>query len=309
MKSRPVTIISTNATSTPTKRTLFRIALTVALSGTIAVSTILILHGGLALGRLRYFVDVGQYPLHITAVFLIILGLLSLTTFIILTIGIVKVNKTLTVLAAVLLGICSLCLIAFSAWSFITITTGHIPVSVNNTIVKELEQTQFSYGIGNNIIVDNTNTMARLEKQHRCCGLTDPTEEYRSRQQASFGSLNPSPSSGGSGNSRSRPISTQRNSGTSGLSIVLPISCCNQKYLSTDNLCVDMFANNTNPINRYNINGCYSTVTNYKFERIQRQGFTTIVAACLAVISCVALAAVIRLLGEGYQVIPLRTAT
>jgi hypothetical protein len=46
-----------------------------------------------------------------------------------------------------------------------------------------------------------------------------------------------------------------------------------------------------------------------KIQHIRQQGFITIVAACLAVISCIALAAVIRLLAEGYQVVPLRTAT
>ncbi|CAF1062286.1 unnamed protein product [Adineta ricciae] len=311
MKSGPVTITSMNATSTPARRTLFRIALVVALSGTIAVSTILILHGGIAFGRLRYFVDIGQHPLHITGALLLFFGLLSLVTFIIISVGIVKVNKTLAVLAAVLIGVCSLGLIAFSIWSFLALTSGQLPASINNTIVKELDETRFSYGVGNTLIVDNTNKMARLEKQYRCCGLADPIDDYRSRQQSSFGSLNPSSSSSGGsgGGARSRTTSTQRNSAASNLPVLLPISCCNKKYLSADNLCVDMFGNNTSPINRYYTNGCYPVVARYKFERIQRQGFTTIVAACLAVISCIALAAVVRLLGEGYQVIPLRVTT
>jgi hypothetical protein len=310
MKSRPVTVTTTNGTSTPAKRTLFRIALAVALVGTVALSTILILQGGLALGRLRYFVDIGLHPLHITSALLLCFGLLASLTFIILTIGLIKVNKTFAVIAAILLGICSLGLIAFSIWSFLTISSGQLPASINSTITKELDQTQYSVSTGNNIIIENTNKMARLEKQHQCCGLTDPIEDYRSRQPAIFGSLNPSSSSGSGGSSgRGRGSSTQRNTAAFGSPVQLPISCCNEKYRSADNLCVDMFGNNTNTINRYNTNGCYLIVARHKFERIQKQGFTTVVAACLAVISCIALAAVVRLLGEGYQIIPLRTAT
>jgi len=310
MKSRPVIIGTTTGTSTPAKRTLFRIALAVAIVGTIAVSTILILQGGFALNRLRYFIDIGLHPLHITSVLLLLFGLLALLTFIILIVGLVKVNKTFAVIAAGLLGVCSLGLIAFSIWSFLTITSGQLPASINSTIVKELDQTQYSVSTGNNIIVENTNKMARLEKQHRCCGLTDPIEDYRSRLPAMFGSLNPSSSSsGGSGNTRVRTTTTQRNTASFGSTVQLPISCCHEKYRSPDNLCVDMFANYTNPLNRYNTDGCYAVVARHKFERIQRQGFTTVVAACLAVVSCIALAAVVRLLGEGYQIVPLRAAS
>ncbi|CAF0754937.1 unnamed protein product [Adineta steineri] len=310
MKSRPVAIATINGTSTPAKRTLFRIALTVALVGSISVSAILLLNSGFALARLRYFIDIGLHPLHITSAILMLFGILSLATFIILTIGVVKVNKTLAIIAAILLGCCSIGLIIFSIWSFLTITSGHLPASINTTIVTELDQTQYSVGTGNNIIIENTNKMARLEKQHQCCGLNDPLEDYRSRQPSAFGSLNPTPaSSGGSGNSRSKTTSTQRNAATFGSSVQLPISCCNEKYRSADNLCIDMFANNTSPLNRYNTDGCYAVVARHKFERIQRQGFTTVVAACLAVISCIALAAVVRLLGEGYQIVPLRATT
>jgi hypothetical protein len=307
MKSRPVTVI--NGTSTPAKRTLFRIALAVAILGTVAVSTILILQGASALGRLRYFVDIGIHPLHVTSVLLLLFGLLSLLTFIILTIGLFKVNKTFAIIAAGLLGVCSLGLIAFSTWSFLTISSGQLPASINNTIVKELDQTQYSLGTGNNVIIDNTNKMARLEKQHHCCGNTDPIEDYRSRQQAAYGSSSSSSSSGGGSGTGRRTSSTQRNTAAYGSPIQLPISCCNEKYRSSENTCIDMFGNNTSPINRYNTEGCYGVVARYKFARIQRQGFTTVVAACLAVISCIALAAVIRLLGEGYQIVPLRTAT
>jgi hypothetical protein len=314
MKSRPVTVTTTNGTSTPAKRTLFRIALAVAIVGTIALSTILILQGGIALGRLRYFVDIGLHPLHITSALLLFFGLLSLLTFIILTIGLVKVNKTFAVIASGLLGVCSIGLIAFSIWSFLTISSGHLPASINSTIVKELDQTQYSVSTGNNIIVENTNKMARLEKQHQCCGLTDPIDDYRSRQPGIFGSLNPSSSGSsgsgsGGGGGRGRGSSTQRNSATFGSAVQLPISCCNEKYRSADNLCIDMFANNTSPLNRYNTDGCYAVVARHKFERIQKQGFTTVVAACIAVISCIALAAVVRLLGEGYQIVPLRSVT
>jgi len=308
MKSRPVTITNTNGTSTPAKRTLFRIALAVAMVGTIAVSTLLILQGGLAFGRLRHFVDIGLHPLHMTSALLVLFGLLSLITFIILTIGLVEVNKTLAIIAAVLLGICSLGLIAFCISSFLTISSGHLAASINSTIVKELDQTQFS-GPVNNLIVENTQKMARLERQHQCCGLTDPIDDYRNRQLTQYGSLNPSSSSSGTGGGgRGRGTTTQRGAAY-GVVLPLPISCCNEKYRSAENVCTDMFQNNTMPINRYNTEGCYLVVARYKFERIQKQGFTTVLAACLAVISCIALAAVIQLLGEGYQIVPLRPST
>lgn len=305
MKSRPVTIVTTNGTSTPAKRTLFRIALAVAMIGTVAVTTILILHGALTLSRLRHFVDIGPHPLHVTSVVLLVFGLLVLSACIILTIGIIKVNKTFAVLSAILLGICSLGLIAFSVWSFLTIASNHLPTSINSTIAKELNQTHYDPFAVNDIIIENTPKMARLEKQHQCCGLTDPIEDYRPRQSSVFGSLNPS-SSGGSNPGKGRGSATQRNTPISASTVLLPISCCNEKYLSEQNKCIDMFENNTHPINRYNTIGCYPVVARYKFERIQRQAFVTVVAACLAVISCIALAAVVRLLGEGYQIIPMR---
>lgn len=307
MKSRPVTITITNEASTPAKRTLFRIALVVALIGMITTSTILILHGGVALGRLRYLVDIGLHPLHLTSGLILLFGLLSLGAFIILTIGLAKMNKTMATIAAVLIGICSIALIALSIWSFLTITSGKLPASINSTLAKELDQTQYSVSTGNNIIVENTMKMARLEKQHACCGLTDPIDDYRSRQPSIFGSLSPS-SSSGNVNNRGRISSTPRSAAAFGSAVQLPISCCNEKYRSSDNLCVDMFANNTNPLNRYNTEGCYGMIARHKFDRIQKQGFTTVVAACLAVLSCIALAAVIRLLGEGYQIVPLRAA-
>ena len=312
MKSRPVAVSNTLGTSTSAKRTLFRIALVVAMVGTIAVSTILILQGGAALGRLRYFADIGLHPLHITSTFVLLFGLLAFVALIILTVGLVKVNRTFVVLAAGFLSVISLGLVAFSIWSFLTITSGHLPASINSTIVRELDQTQYSVTTGNNVIVDNTAKMARLEKQHRCCGLTNPTEEYRSRYAAISGSLNPSASASaspsGAGSNRGRSSTTQRNPTGFGSPVYLPISCCNEKYRSDENLCIDMFGNNTNLFSRYNTDGCYAIVARHKFERIQRQGFTTIVAACLAVISCIALAAVVRLLNEGYQIIPVRTA-
>ena len=310
-KSGSRTMTTTNTISTPAKRTLFRIALAVAMVGTIALSTILILQAGLALGRLRYLVDIGLHPLHVTSIFLLLFGLLALVTFIVLTKGLMSVNKSLIVTAAGLLAACSLGLIAFSIWSFLTISTGRLPASINRAIVKELDRTQYSVSTSNAIIVENTPTMARLEKQYRCCGLTDPVEDYRSRQPAVFGPMNPSSSSSSSATSSSsgrRTTTTQRNAATFASSVQLPISCCNEKYRSADNLCVDMFGNNTSPLNRYNTNGCYASVALNKFERIQRQGFTTVVAACLAVISCIALAAVVRLLNEGYQIVPVRTA-
>lgn len=304
MKSRPVIVASTNGTSTPAKRTLFRIALTVAIIGIVATAIILLLHGGLALTRLRYFVDIGLHPRHLTALTLVFFGVLALLTFLILIVGLIKVNRSLAVAAALLLGICSLGLIAFSIWSFLTITSGQLPASINTTIVKELDQTQYKVSTGNDLIIENTPKMAKLEKQHQCCGLLDPIDDYRSRQPAGYGSLNPSSSSGG-GQGRGRGSATQRNTAASSLSIALPISCCNENYRSEDNLCIDKFGNNTSPIHRYNTAGCYAVVARHKFERIQREGFASVVAACLAVISCIALAAVVRLMGEGYQILPL----
>jgi hypothetical protein len=299
MISRPVAItISSTETSKTAKRTLFRIALCVAMIGSVIVSTILFLQGGLALGHLQYFIDIGQHPLHITSVLLIILGLLSILTFIILTIGLIKVNRNFAIIAGGLLAICSFSLIIFSIWSFVTLAGGELPKSINNTLVKELDQTQFNIASGNNIIVDNTLKMARLEKQHQCCGISDPIEDYRNRQLSIYGQSS-------SGNTKGRTTHSQKNP-----SILLPISCCNEKYRSNENnLCTDIHGNNINPLNRYNTDGCYVIITREKFQRIQQQGFTTIVAACLGVISCIALVAVIRLLGEGFQVVPLRTAT
>ena len=307
MTAKPVTVTSTNGVSIPAERTLFRIALTVAMIGIVAVSTILILHSGLALHRLRYFLDVGLYSLRLTSAILLIFGLLSLSTFIILTIGLAKRNKTSSILAAVLLSMCTLGLITFSIWPFLTVRSGQLPASINSTIVEELDQTQYKAAAGNTIIVENTSKMAKLEKQHHCCGLTDPIEDYRRRQSATFKSLNPSSyirSSYGRGRTPMRQNPTIFEG-----SVQLPISCCNESRRSDDNLCINMFGNKTNSINPYNTAGCYAVVTLYKFERIQQQGFTTVIAACLAVISCFALVAVIRLMGGGYQIISLHTAT
>lgn len=303
MKSRPVIITTANGVSTPAKRRLFRIALAITMVSAIAVSTILILQGGFELSRLRYFVDIGLHRLHITSTLLLFLGLLSLIAFITLTIGLAKINKTLAVIAAILLGICSLGLIASTIWSFVTISNEDLPASINSTITKELDKTHFN---NTNFVVENTPLMAKLEKQYQCCGLTEPIEDYQSRQQGAFRSLNPTtPSTGGS---RGR-TTTQRNTGTSATNTQLPISCCNQNYLSTDNMCIDMPENNKLLADRYNLEGCYNAVVRHKFERIQKQGFITAVAACLAVISCIALTVVIRLLGEGYQIVPVRTTT
>lgn len=309
MKSRamPANNRSSNTTSTPAKRTLFRVALTVAMVGVVAVSTILILHGGLALGRLRYFVDIGLHPLHVSSAILLLLGLLSLTSFVVLTTGILKINRTLVMIAAGLSALCSLGLMAFSVWSFVTLTSGRLPASISNSLVKELNQTQYSISTSNFIVIENTAKMARLEKQHRCCGLSDPIDDYRSRQPAVFGSLNPSSLANSANPTRGRTATTQRNTVLYGSTVLLPISCCIEKYRSADNLCVDTLGNNNNPLLLYNTDGCYAVIARHKYARIQKQGFMTIVTACLAVISCVALAAVVRLLNEGYQIIALRT--
>jgi hypothetical protein len=307
MKPRPVTIINTiHDTSTAAKRTSFHIALAVGLLGTITVSTILLLQGGISLARLRYFIDIGLHPFHITSGIVFILGLLALITFIIVSIGIIKVNKTLVTIADVLLGICSIGLITITIYSFLSITSGKLPASVRDAINKELDQTYFSISPENNIIVENTPKMSRIEKQYLCCGLSIPDKDYQNRQPSMFGSLIPSSSiATGGGGGRGRASSTQRNTAAAS-TILLPISCCNEKYRSPNNLCVDMFANDTNILDRYNMKGCYDIVGVYKFERIKNQGLTTVIAAGIAVISCIALAAVIRLLGEGYQIVPLQ---
>jgi hypothetical protein len=305
MITRPVTITAPpKEPSTAAKRTLFRVALTVAMGGSVAVSTILFLQGGLALGQLRYFIDIGLHPLHVTSALLLVFGLLPISTFIILTLGLIKVNRKFALIAAGLLAACSFGLITFSIWSFVTISSGQLPSSINNTLIKELDQTQYKVS-GGNIIIENTNTMAKLEKQHQCCGLINPIEDYQVRQPSFFGGA---PSNSG-GNNRGRTTTTQRNLAIYGSSIPLPISCCNEKYRSVDNSCIDISGKNIDPSDRYNLEGCYAIITREKFQRIQQQGFTTIIAACLAVISCIALAAVLRLLAEGYQVVPLRLTT
>lgn len=299
--TRPVIIATpSTALTTTAKRTLFRVSLCVAMFGSVIVSAILLLQGGLALGHLRYFIDIGQHPLHITSAFLLAFGLLAILVFILLAVGIIQINRQLAIIAAGLLLICSLGLIVFSVWSFVTLASGQLPKSINNTLIKELDQTQYTIAAGNNLIVDNTLKMARLEKQHQCCGLTDPVEDYRTRQPSAFGSAS------SSSNVKGRPMSNPKTAS----SVLLPISCCNEKYRSNDNnLCLDIYGNNSNPLNRYNTEGCYLAISREKFQRIQQQGFTTVVAGSLAVISCIALAAVIRLLGEGHQVVPLRSTT
>ena len=142
--------------------------------------------------------------------------------------------------------------------------------------------------------------MARLEKQHQCCGLADPVEDYRTRQPSAFGS------SGAGSNIKGRPAPNPK----SATSVLLPISCCNEKYRNSDtNQCLDISGSSSNPLNRYNTEGCYLAISREKFDRIKQQGFTTVVAAALAVISCIALAAVIRLLAKGHQVVSLRSTT
>ncbi|CAF2964063.1 unnamed protein product [Rotaria sp. Silwood2] len=296
-----ITITTLNETSPATKRTLFRIALCVAMFGSVAVSTILFLQGGLVLGRLPYFIDIGQHSLYITSILLLIFSLLSILTFIILAIGLIKVKRNFAIIAAGLLIICSLGLITFSIWSFITLSSEQLPKSINDTLIHELDQTQFNVISGNNITVINTFKMSRLEKQHQCCGFTDPIEDYQSRQPSTYRSASLS-----SGNTKGRITSIQRNPSTSTSSLLLPISCCNEKYRSSDNnLCIDTYGNNTNLLNRYNTEGCSTVIIRAKFKHIQQQGFITIVASALSVISCIALAAVIRLLTEASQVVPL----
>ncbi|CAF5033825.1 unnamed protein product, partial [Rotaria magnacalcarata] len=183
MIPRPIMITTTNTeTSTATKRTLFRIALCIAMIGSVIVSALLCVQSGLSIGRIRHFIDIGQFPLPITSALLVFFALLSVLTFIILTIGLIKVKRNFAIIAAGLLIICSLGLITFSIWSFLTISGEQLQKSINDTLVKELDQTQYILYSGNNITIDNTVKMARLEKQHQCCGLTDPIEDYLSRQ-------------------------------------------------------------------------------------------------------------------------------
>ncbi|CAF3295301.1 unnamed protein product [Rotaria socialis] len=308
MIPRPIMIATTNTeTSTATKRTLFRIALCIAMVGSVIVSALLCLQSGLSIGRIRHFIDIGQLPLPITSALLAFFALLSVLTFVILTIGLIKVKRNFAIIAAGLLIICSLGLITFSIWSFLTISGEQLQKSINDTLVKELDQTQYILYNGNNITIDNTVKMARLEKQHQCCGLAEPIEDYLSRQPSNIRSAAAASASSGT---KGRTTQYQKNPSTSGSPILLPISCCNEKYRSNENnLCLDVYGNNSNPINRYNTEGCLAVIAREKFQRIQKQGFIIIVTACLAVISCIALAAVIRLLNEGYQVVPLPITT
>jgi len=212
----------------------------------------------------------------------------------------IKSNRTFALIASGILTFVSIGLIILSILSFTTLALGGLPKSINNTLVKELDQTQYNLATGNNLIVDNTLKMARLEKQHQCCGLSEPIDDYRSRQ--------PSPSSSGSGNVRGRPQSgSQKNIPSM---ILLPISCCNEKYRSNDNnLCLDIYGNTSNPLHRYNTDGCFGIITREKIQHIKRQGFITISAGCLALISTIALVTVVKLLAQGYQVVPARTTT
>ena len=303
MISRPVAIINSFKISTTTKRKLFRLALCIGMIGSILVSSILLLQGGLALGYLRYSMDIGQYSLHLSSVFLIIFGLLAILTFIILTIGLIQMKRAFAVIAIVLLIICSLGLISFSIYSFVIISSKQLPQSIHRILINELNQTRFSIGTENNIIVDNSYKMALLEKQHQCCGLTNPIEDYRNLELLIFRST-----SLRSRNTKERIQNYQRNSFKFGSSVLLPISCCNEKYRSNENhLCIDIYKNNTNLLDRYNTEGCYTVIFREKIQRIQQQGSTAIIAASLALISCIALVAVVRLLNEDYQVEPLRT--
>ena len=311
MLPRPVLLTNSNDASKPAKRILFRTALMVAMIGSVLVSTILLLQGGLALGHLQYFIDIGHHPLHITSALLVLFGLLALLTFVLLTMGLIHMNRKYVLIAAGVLAACALVLVVFTIWSFLTVTSGRLPTSINNELIKEIDQTQYNFVQGSGVVVENTNKMARLEKQHQCCGLAEAVEDYRSR----YPSMLPSPSSGSSSsgntnNKGGRTTVSQRNSGNAGgESVILPISCCNEKYRSADNLCIDIHGNNSKAVSRYNTDGCYAIITRDKFQRIQQQGFTTVVAACLSVISCIALAAVIRLLPESYQVAPLPRAS
>ncbi|CAF0857087.1 unnamed protein product [Adineta ricciae] len=312
MASRPVTVTSapTTAPSIATRQTLFRTALSVATIGSILVSVILFLHAGLALGRLRYFIDIGHHPLHITSAFLLAVGFLSILAFILLNVGSINTNRTFVLAAAGLLIFSSLTLIVLSIWSFVTILSGQLPKSINSTLVKELDQTQYNIVAGNHIIVDNTLKMARLEKQHQCCGLSDSIEDYRSRHPSFYASQSSSSSSSGGSNTKGKITNPQKSPTNAGGYPLLPISCCNEKYRSSqNNLCSDVYGNTTNPMARYNLDGCFSVIVKEKFQRIQQQGFVTIVAATLGVISSIALATVIRLFGEGFRVVPLRTTT
>ncbi|CAF5040965.1 unnamed protein product, partial [Rotaria magnacalcarata] len=74
--------------------------------------------------------------------------------------------------------------------------------------------------------------MARLEKQHQCCGLTDPIEDYLSRQPSNIRSAVAAAAAAASASSGSKGRTTQnqKNPSTSGSPILLPISCCNEKY-------------------------------------------------------------------------------
>jgi hypothetical protein len=298
----------------PAKQTLFRTALIVGMIGSVLVSSILFLQGGIALGDLQYTIDIGHHSLRITSGLLIFFGLLSFLTFVLLAIGLIQVNRTYALTAAGILAACSLGLILLGIWSFWSLTGDRLSVSINDYLVKEIDQTQFSIGSGNVILIENTHKLAQLERQHRCCGINDPVDDYRTRQTSSLISIPTSTNTVNTNSKGSRTTTTtttttasQKNAHAS--SIPLPISCCNDNYRSIDNLCIDMFVNNTHGLHRYQTNGCHTIILRDKSQRIQQQGTTIVVAACLAVISCIALAAVTRLLNESYQVTPLPRTT
>ncbi|CAF0965428.1 unnamed protein product [Didymodactylos carnosus] len=304
MKTRPVSIVSTSSV----KRHLLQIALAVAVLSSVATGIILLVQGSLQLAKLKYFVDVGHYPLHITSTLLILFGLLCSITLIILAVALIKLSKVLAIVSVCSLALCSIGLICLSIYSFISISNGKLPISINNTLIRELDQTKFNLNRDMTVNIENTDLMARYEKQYECCGLIYPTEDYRGPPTTNIKALRGEWPSAASGSRGRTQTTTQRNTQAA---VSLPISCCNEKYRTSEGTCMDIgngtSASVNEPASRYNVVGCLEKITQSKYERIQRQGFTTIIGACLAVIACIGLAAAVRLLAEGYQIVPVRS--
>ncbi|CAF0946467.1 unnamed protein product [Didymodactylos carnosus] len=307
MKTRPIPSVSTS----PIKRSLLQTALAVAVLSSIATGVILLVQGSLQLAKLKYFVDVGHYPLHITSVLLILFGFLTSVTLITLVVALVRLSKLLAIVSVCSLALCSIGLICLSIYSFISISNDTLPTSINNTLIRELNQTRYNLNRDAIVNVENTDLMAKLEKQYECCGAADSIKDYRSRQptniQAPSGGAGERSTAATGGRGRTSST-TQRNVQSV---VLLPISCCNEKYRTSDGICADnndggSVSGNVS-LSKYNLVGCFAKITKSKYERIQRQGFTTVIGACLAVVACIGLAAAIRLLAEGYQIVPVRT--
>lgn len=298
MAARP----ATNNDLQPAKRFLYRVALIVAINGSILLSGILFVQGYSSLIHLRQFYDLAGPPIRLSSILLIAIGLISVIILVLLIVGFVQVHRISTLIASCLSIGCSFGLIAFTLWSVLSLKSTDLSDSMTQVITKELESTQHTFLPAHQVHVENSKTMALLEKQYQCCGLIDPIDDYRARN----GNNGPTLSST-STSVNVKPGRTTNNPKTATQSVPtvsLPISCCNEKFRTNENQCVDPSASNNNVTSRYNTVGCLGVILRSKVEHIKQQTVKTIIATCLSVINSISLAAVIRLLAQVYQIEP-----